>query len=415
MLPFSNPKVSESINRLTYRWPDMDIRIIADRLTEAGTAELWFYHSNGTGEKLLHVTKANLLATGTMNQIAKRMGEHSADIPWREVLTKIAAQTLDFQRYGKPGITLKPVSAENSEPVYLIKPLLMKGVPNVIYGDKGVNKTTIALTALGLIYCGCGGTDSPSGLSANESAKVGILDWESNEELTLYTLARLVEAGTIPYCEPNYLSCKLRLTDDIQRIATWITEKQIQVVVIDSLGAAAGSDKFDSAGKGAALAFFEALRQLNVTSLIIAQNSKSEEGKKTIFGSTYYTYYSRNVFELRKGKDTLNEDELHIALVHTEGNYSKKYSPIGFKVTYTSTSILIEGEETSWAQLKDRIEDTEAICEFLRQIRRLANIAEISKAIDKNEERTRVVLSLLKKRGKTVNPERGLWGLTAND
>ena len=412
-LPFTTPETSEAINKLVYRWTTLDLRIIADRLTEAGSAELWFYHSNGAGEKLLNVVKSNLLAISTMNQLAKRMAAHSADVPWQQVLTYITSSVMEYQRRGEPGVSLRPVSAEQNKPTYLINPLVMAGVPNVLFGDKGVNKTTLGLLSIGLLSCGY--DLSPSGLIATAPSVGGILDWEGNAELTNYTLARLVESSTIPYCEPEYLHCKLRLSDDIEHIGNWVTEHNIKFVLIDSLGAAAGSDKFDSAGKGAALTFFESLRQLKVTSLIIAQNSKNETGQKTIYGSTFYTYYARNVFELRKGKDTVSQDDAHIALIHTEGNYSKRFSPIGFHLSYTDTTILIEHEEVIFSQLLDRIEDTQAICEFLRIERKLCSVDVIAEAIAKPKAQTLVVLSGLKRKGKIVNPSRGFWGIASYD
>ena len=280
---WTEPVVLQSINRLSYQWDALDLLVEADRITDAGQAELWFYHSNGIGNKLLHIAKVNLLSSSTMTQLAKRMGSHSLDIPWEQALTFITKTTMEYQRRGEPARILQPVSAEVLKPVYYIEPVIIKGVPNIIYGDKGVNKTTLALTMLGLIEMGY--AESPSEFIPNHTAKTAMLDWEGTEDLTNYTLARLVEGDTIPYFELNYLRCKAPLSDDIDRIASFIHDCHAEVVVIDSLGQAAGSDKFDSAGKGAALKFFECLRQLNITSLIIAQNAKGEgDGKKTIFG-----------------------------------------------------------------------------------------------------------------------------------
>lgn len=409
-MALNTPEIIEGIGSIQYFFEDLGLKVNVERMSDEGKAELWVFSANGKGDyKLLHTASTNLMSTSTMNSLSKRLREHSAKIDWTDILTFITAKTMEIVRKGEPGVVLKPVSADLVRPTYHIEPLIMKGVPSVIFGDKGVNKTTIALTALGLLSCGC--DYSTSGMIASESISVGILDWEGTEELTNYTLSRLIEAGSIPYCEIPYLRCKQALVDDVERIAKFLQEHSIKVALIDSLGQAAGSDKYDSAGKGAALKFFEVLRQLNLTSLIIAQNAKGEEGKKTIYGSTYYTYYSRNIFELRRAKDTTREDDMHIALIHQEGNYSKKYKPIGYHLTYTDTSILIEPEEVSLSQLKDRIEDTEVILEYLRLENRLCSVAEIAEALGKTENQTRVTLSLLKKRGKLVNPERGQWGL----
>ena len=405
--PWTEPEVIESINRLTYRWQPLDLLIEADRITDAGQAELWFYHNNDTGNKLLHIARVNLLASPTMTQLAKRMVTQSEDIPWPQVLTYITKTAMEYQRRGEPGIILQPVSAEELKPVFYLEPMIIKGVPNIIFGEKGVNKTTLGLMALGLIEIGY--QESPTGLAPALTVKTGILDWEGTKDLTLYTIARLIEGETIPYFEPAYLRCKHTLADEIDRVANFIHDNRIEVLLIDSLGQAAGSDKFDTSGKAAALRFFECLRQLNVTSLIIAQTSKSEEGRKTIYGSTYFTYYARNIFELRGKSDDADNDRLHLALLHQEGNYTRKYPPLGFQVHYTDTTISISREEVLLSQFLERASQTKALLEFLSDGTK--TVGAISLALSLSDRRTRALLSRAKKRGLVINLGSGLWGL----
>ena len=328
-MKFIEPEVSESINRLTYLWPNLEVKVLADRITDSGTAELWFYHINGKTDSLLHIAKVNLLASSTMTQLAKRMKEHSEQIPWTEVMTYLSAKTIEYSRRGEPGVVIEPVPGQAVHPGYYVEPLIMKGVPNIMFGDKGVNKTTICLTLIGIVRIGL--IDSPLGLFCDKPASVALLDWESTKPLTDYTMSRLIEGKTIPWFSLPYLRCKQSLADDIDRIANFLHDNKTELVLIDSLGQAAGSEKFDTAGKAVALRFFEALRQLNVTSLIIAQNSKGEDNKKTIYGSTYFTYYARNIFEVKAKQDQLDEDKMHMILLQEESNYSKKHQPIGFE------------------------------------------------------------------------------------
>ena len=178
--------VRESINKLVFYWEPFDLRVSADRLADAGTGELWFYHCNGHGDSLLHTAKVNLLSSPSMTQLAKRMATHSTDIPWQQVLTYITARTMQYLRRGESPTTIQPVSAELHKPRYYIEPIVLKGVPNIIYGDKGVNKTTLALTAAGLLALGQ--YDSPCGLVPTATIRVGMLDWESDESLTAYAL-----------------------------------------------------------------------------------------------------------------------------------------------------------------------------------------------------------------------------------
>ena len=411
MIIFTKPVVTETINKLIFCWPVMELKVIADRITDAGSAELWFYHLNSSGDSLLHTTKANLLSTSTMGQISKRMAQHSVDIPWQQVLTYISARTMEAQRRGEEGVIIEPDIENITHPGYFIEPIILRDAPSVIYGDKGVNKTTLALTLLGITANG--DTDSPTELLAIAPSSVGMLDWESNQKLTSYTLARLIKGKTIkPYYLP-YLRCKQPLADDIDHIANFIHNYHIDLVLIDSLGQAAGSDKFDSAGKGAALKFFECLRQLNITSLIIAQNAKNEnENRKTIFGSTFYTYYARNIFELKGKDDEINGNRTHLAMFHQEANYSRKYPPVGFCIDYTDTTINISRETPSLSQFLEKVNLTRTLLEFLKNGAK--SVKAISTELNLSDNRTRVLLSQAKKRSLVINLGSGIWGLLTN-
>lgn len=408
MKEWSIPEVTEAIGKLIFVWAEMELKVIADRITDAGTAELWFYHQNSTGDYLLHTAKANLLSTPTMGQIGKRMAQHSEDIPWQQVLTYISSHTMESLRRGEQGVVIEPDIQNIQHPGYFIEPVILRGVPSVIYGDKGVNKTTLALALLGIIANG--DTESPIEFIATGKTNVGMLDWESNQQLASYTLARLIKGQTTQPFRLPYLRCKQPLADDIDHIANFISDHHINLILIDSLGQAAGSDKFDSAGKGAALKFFECLRQLNITSLIIAQNAKNEnDSKKTIYGSTYYTYYARNIFELKGKDDEIDNDQAHLVLLHQEANYSKKYPPMGFCIDYTDTSISISREAPTLSDFLAKVSQTKELLEFLKDGAK--SVKAISTNLGLSDNRTRVLLSRTKKRKLTTDLGSGMWAL----
>ena len=50
---------------------------------------------------------------------------------------------MEYQRRGEPAKILQPTSAETLKPIYYIEPLIIKGVPNIIFGDKGVGQLLI--------------------------------------------------------------------------------------------------------------------------------------------------------------------------------------------------------------------------------------------------------------------------------
>jgi len=405
------PVISEAIGRLTFAWQGMDLKIIADRITDDGTAELWFYHANGNGDSLLHTAKTNLLSTSTINQLQKRMATHSPDVPWGQILTCITAKSLGHQRKGDPGEILTPTMGVVEHPGYYIEPTIIKGLPSIIHGEKGSHKTTLSLLMLGLLAIGI--DDSPTGLIANEPAKVGILDWENDKDTTLYTLSQLIKSETCPYFEPAYMRCALSLSDDINRIAEFVNDHRLEVILIDSLGQAAGSDQFDSAGKRSALRFFENLRRLKVTSLIIGQEAKNEEGKKSIYGSVYYRYYARNIFELKAKRDEMDPTITHLGLFHTDANYSRLYAPIGFRATHNENGITIDSEPMRISEFIEKAKQINTLLAFLQDGAQSRNA--ISDALKIPRDQISVLLNRAAKRKLIINLGDNKWGLLSEE
>ena len=406
---YTKPEVSDSIGRLTFLWQDLDLKVVTERMTDEGSAELCFYHSNGQGDSLLHRAKVNLLSTPTLNQVAKRMLTHSPKNPWTQILTCISSTTVEYQRKGEPGEILSPIPGTVEHPGYYIDPLIIKGLPTILHGEKGTHKTTLGIIALGVIANGI--YDSPTGLTAIEPAKVGFLDWENDRQTTLYTASRLINADTIPFFEFAYMRMYMSLSDDIHRIAEFVHDQKLEVLLIDSLGGAAGSDQFDSAGKRAALKFFENLRKLKVTSLIIGQEAKNEEGKKTIYGSVYYRYYARSVFELRAKRDEMNPSVSHIALFHTDANYSQLHEPMGFIATHSPDSILVESEPLRLSDFIEKVSQTKMLLEFLTDGAKTRQAISENLGISLNQ--VDQILSRAKKRGIVLSLGSGLWGRIA--
>ena len=182
-------------------------------------------------------------------------------------------------------------------------------------------------------------------------------------------------------------------------------------MIVDSMGAACGGDLFKPEP---ALRFFEALRALNKTWLIIAQNSKGEEGKKTIFGTTFFTYYSRNIFEVKKFGDFDERTESYVALVHTEANYSGKHDPMGFHLMYTQNSIKIESTHVTMGQLMEKAQTQQKLISILREANTDMALHDLAIATGSKEAALSVMLNKLKGKGQVVNRTRGTWGLPSN-
>ncbi len=348
-------------------------------------------------------------------RLINTLNEKYSDWKWMPIIDALCTHVQSLAKTGEDDTIIQPSDPRGKHPGYYIDPVIMKGVPNVIYGDKGVNKTTLGLAMLGIVVIGV--TDSSCGLVANEKANIALLDWENNRDLTDYTTSRLVEGQTVPYFELPYLRCFLPMSDDMERIGAFLYKHKAKLIIVDSLGKAAGSDSHDSSGKNAALRFFECLDRFQIpglTTLIIGQNAKDDTGKRTIFGSAYYTYYSRNIFRLQRSKEKpLTDDEMRVALIHEESNFSVRSKPIGFRLNYTKESISIVQEAASVSEYMEGANQTRTLLDFLKHGGK--NVKDIAIEIDASDNRTRSLLSKLKSRGLVASLGSGLYALPVKD
>ena len=427
-LTVSKPIIRKFLGGYEFSWcegGEAVITLTARRVHENSggiTAEINLDHFYAEKPALTSL-RVNLSSKRGRDDIAKRLSDLEisrrlikeklpTDINWPELIEQISGEIIQREREGDPGLIIEPSVGIAKHPGYLIEPIITRNVANVIYGDKGVNKTTLGLTLLGLVQTGS--EQNTLDLDVKKKATVGLLDWEATPELTQYSVSRLISGGTVPSFKLPYLRCEQSLAEDIERVGNWVSDKKIELVLIDSLGQAAGIDRFDSSGKSGALLFFRALRQLGITSLIIAQNSKNEDtNKKTIYGSTFFSYYARGIFELRRPLDDADEDIMHLALIHQESNYSRRSAPLGFHVSYSESAITIIREPVSISQFLEKVSKTRELLEFLKDGAK--SVKAISENLALSDKHTRTLLSQQKSRNKITNLSTGKWGLLDNE
>jgi len=367
------PKITEQIDSFVFEWPAPQnliakvsrVRISSDGQVKGELEIRWV--EAGKEVYLLVSTHFNFSSEPTRNKFAKQLSEKLAlKIEWREILDYLARTVQNLVRLGD---TCIEVRAENNTPPpeQLLDRIIYKGVQNIIFGEKGVSKSTLAYLLTICVVLPWG--DNPLNLKVPEKpVKALILDWESDETIFRYYLSRLQRGMNLPICSLFYRRCNLPLIDDIEAIQKYIESTGAELLVIDSLGAAAGGERGELKGSESALLFNSALRKLKTTSLIIGQTRKGDDDKKkTIFGSTYFTYYARNIFELYHGHENY-EDTEHLALFHRECNLGKKMPPMGLRIDFNNTTggINIEREAISIAEFVEKVSVSMRILEILK-------------------------------------------------
>jgi hypothetical protein len=403
----SPPTINDILGGYEFIWPDLNIKATRIRMHASDgriTGELLISSSLVEGKAIYPPSSFNFTADRSRSSLAKTLNEDFPKWDWKDILNLVCKATADRIREGEP-IRELWTSEDIPKPEYLLEPLLIKGLPTIIFGEKGVTKSTLALVIY--ICLTLPWHDNPLGWKVpTRSTKTAILDYELPGIIAQYNAKRIQEGmglGPIPL---YHRRCRIPLSDDIEQILGWVSKLGIEVVIIDSLARACGGDliKTEPAND-----FFEAIDKLNVTSLILAQTSKDIETKrKTVYGNALFTYYARNIFELCRS-DFSQEDELDVGLFHRWSNLSKTYPDMGFRITFNEKGTHIESQPVSVAEFKTKVDSQKAIMDALKSgamsVKELADITGVS------ESNTRVILSRLKKRGITQNIVEGKWGL----
>lgn len=351
--------------------------------------------------------RINLTSQQARNTIAKRLNDANiiADLDWGWIVEQVCAETIKLHRQGEP-IKELWTSEDIQPPEYLLEPILLKDLPTIIFGEKGVTKSTLALVFY--IILTLPWDDNPLGLIApNHSVKTAILDWELPGNIAQWNLKKLQHGVDIPPLPLYHRRCHSPLADDIETIQKYLVAIKAETVIIDSLGRAVGGEL--SKDTENINRFFTALDKLKVTSLILAQTSKDTKTKqRSIYGSTFFTYYARSIFELSKA-ESIDESELSVALFHRSANLTKLEKPMGFHFNFNENKTKITREAVSYSEFLEKVNRQFQITELLK-INPLAT-SEIMEALDIKRSNADVILKKLRDKEKIIKLGDGRWGL----
>ena len=296
------PTLTELPGRLNLTWEeDVKIAISVSRCREHKdgrvTGEIQVASTAQEPPAHLHRAQFNFSSSAARAALAKSMKAQAPDVDWTEILEQLAFYTLEWLRQGEPTEEIW-TTEEIQPPEYLLYPIMPSNQPTLIYGDGGVGKSLLALMFSLVIELPW--HDNPFRLRTLErTTNVLYLDWETDRQETAWRLKCLQRGLGLPDIWINYRRCTLPLADDIEGIRKALSGSN--VIVVDSVGAACGGD-LNSAE--VAIRFFGALRQLDVTSLLISHISKDQLSKK----KTAYGCYSEDTEVLtQKGWKLHNE------------------------------------------------------------------------------------------------------------
>ena len=330
----STPIITSVLGGYSLEWEPEQIKINVSRIRETRISTIAEILITCTSPGLVspHIkqTSFSLTANDARPKLAKEL-EKIYQTNWDVILEQLCIKVLAEIRRGEPVVILGQDGMKVDPPEYLIDLYIIKNQPNVFFGEPGSAKTTWGLELASCVTTGW--KDNPGKLVvANKKERCLWLDYETDQSVIAWQLASIKRGNNFEV--PNqifYRRCSSPLADDLEQIKQAIDEYKATCLFIDSLGLACGGD-LNSAEP--ALRFFTALRQLKITSVILAHTARNtDSSNKHIYGSMFFEAQSRNVWELVKSND--DEDSIVIGLYHKKPPpFGKLHKPMGYKFTF---------------------------------------------------------------------------------
>ncbi len=408
----SAPKITTKAGNYYFEWEDEKVTIKVTRVKTHSDGrvlgEILIETTQPGTKQHIHQAQFNFSSTFMRDKLAGTLEKQYPNLfNWQGILESLSVHMLKLSREGEPLIELDN-TFESKPPEYYLEPLILKGCANVIYGEKEQGKSTIALLSA---VCMSLAWHTPIDFSVQEKPiNVLYLDWEAEASITQWNLKKISNGHNLPAFKIPYLHCALPLADDLEKISNITEQKGTEVLIIDSMGPAAGV-KLNT--DEPAIRFFQSLRQLNTTSLIVGQTSKNQEGKKSIYGSTFFEYLARNIWQV---KSSMDKDRISCGLFHEKSNYTKRHKPIGIEICHFEDSIIIDSLNLeSIPEMMERMGWEVRILQALnRGALLIGDLINEMGADTKDKNTINTYLYRLKKKGKIVNLEGHKWGKASN-
>ena len=351
----NKPEVKETIGGYELHWLAEQLIIRVSRLRVHNsdgrvTGELLITSPADGNKPIYPQTHLNFNSEQTRTRLAKTLDSQDSRWKWDDIINQLSLIIVDRARQGEPVKELW-TSDDIQPPEFLVEPLLYKALPTIIFGEKAVCKSTLALVIYACLILPW--HDNPLGLTCpGRSIKTLIVDYEVDYNIAQWNAKCLQIGMGLPPFPVYYRRCSLPFADDIEQLQSHITDIGAEAIIIDSIGPAVGGDLKDP---GQALRFTTAIRQLKCAALLLGQTSKDKEGKtKSVFGSTFFEYYARNIWELRKVQEE-DASTLDIALFNTYHNLGRRFRPMGFHINFNGSGTHIASGAITAPELIERL------------------------------------------------------------
>ena len=331
----SKPKVTTQGYTYLFEFEKEKVTMYFDRLhddSKATKSEIWVSSTSPANKGHIHHTRFDLTSTTQKKSLVKQLEERWKDESWNwgDLIEQCSIAVLTHFRRGEQVIPIETNVTKLAPPEYVVYPIMPRMQPTILFGMGGVGKSSVA--QLLAIHVLTAWYNNPFGLrvGVKEPRPVLYLDWETDEKTIAYTFTKLKNGLGRPDCILHYRRCTQPFADDLAEIHKMVDQIKPEFLIIDSIGAAIQTDL--NAADGAIRLLTKDIRQLKVTSLILAHQAKHGDPKSP-YGSIFFFNYARSVVEARKHQE-LGENRMEVGLFCHKANISQLFKPIGLEFCF---------------------------------------------------------------------------------
>lgn len=327
-------------------------------------------------------------------------------LDWYGFVESFCQQLMASEKAGEPFVTvgMRPTRIRAEE---LVVPLLPHNKATILYGDGGVGKSYFAI-ATGVSVRS--GIEIIPGFRPTRRGGVLYLDYEADDEDLDWRIQQVCSGADIEPVEFHYRFCTLPIPLNIESVAKVVVQEGIELVIVDSVGAAMGSGHEGGDPADATNRMFDALRMLKTTILLIDHVPKVQllAGPMKPYGSTFKVNRARCTWEMRQAT-SIGDGAIHVALFHRKSNDGPLTRARGLAVKFEPGGVYWQDEDIKDEELASSLSLADRIEIVLRETAP-ASAKDVASAVGSSEATVRTILNRNPSRFESV--ARGAWVLT---
>ncbi len=259
-----------------------------------------------------------LMGPNSRRDVVRALTERNSDIDWAGCLEQLCLMSKERYRSGEPIIDLSMVERQERSK-FLIEPYLLESGITILYGDGATAKSNLALSwgiEVSLHY-----------------GPVLYLDWEDDAATHGERLQALLKGMQIEDAGAGvwYQRRHARIADTVREVRRACAEHGIKMVIIDSLGMAAG-DPNDS---NLVIEAMRACRSLGIAVLCIHHLPKNALDKSKPFGTVYASNEARLTWLVEKAQEE-DADEITVLMTNHKSNRSRQYGKRAMRIKFVN-------------------------------------------------------------------------------